>query len=218
MPQRQADSNSSSARTTYRGVARREQILRSATEMFIAHGYASVSLDAIVREVGGSKTNVYSQFGSKEGLFAAVVEAECAELLKRFKAMDIVNMPVAEGLKTLGRQLLAVLLNERHIAFQRMVISETGRFPELGRVWFANGPQQSREVIARFLRARQIKDELRAGDMSLAATFFHDTITFNPNLYAMLGMSPTPGEIDHYLSQAVESFLTGHAMTAHSRP
>ena len=37
-------------------------------------GYDGVSVDDIVREVGGSKTNVYSFYGGKDGLFLAVMD------------------------------------------------------------------------------------------------------------------------------------------------
>ena len=73
----------SRTRVTRRGLERKAQILEVATDMFLSHGFDGVSIDNIVLAVGGSKTNVYSQFGNKEGLFRAVIENLC-ELFLRF--------------------------------------------------------------------------------------------------------------------------------------
>jgi len=208
---REPVSTSRTTRTTSRGLARREQILGVATTMFLAHGYAGVSIDEIVKAVGGSKTNVYSQFGSKEGLFSTLVEALCADLLRDFQAMDLEGMELAQGLKTLASTLLAILLEERHLAFQRLIIAESGRFPALARVWLDSGPQQSRRIIARFLEARQRAGQLRVSDAMRAATLFHDMVVSNPTHLAMLGAPPSARDIDQFIDDVIDTFLHGHA-------
>lgn len=204
-------STSRTTRTTSRGLARREQILDVATTLFLANGYAGVSIDEIVKAVGGSKTNVYSQFGGKEGLFSTLVEALCADFLRDFRTMDLEGMDLAQGLKTLARSLLAILLEERHLAFQRLIIAESGRFPALARVWLDSGPQQSRRIIARFLEDRQHAGQLRAGDAMRAATLFHDMVVSNPTHLAMLGAAPGAPDIDQFLDDVIDTFLHGHA-------
>ncbi|UIP59389.1 TetR/AcrR family transcriptional regulator [Agromyces marinus] len=52
----------------------REQILRVATRNFADSGYAGVALEDLVAEVGLTRGALYHHFGSKHGLFAAVVE------------------------------------------------------------------------------------------------------------------------------------------------
>ena len=52
---------------------RREALLQAAAEVFFEQGYVATSIDAIIERAGGSKRNIYSEFGSKEGLFAAIV-------------------------------------------------------------------------------------------------------------------------------------------------
>jgi TetR/AcrR family transcriptional regulator, mexJK operon transcriptional repressor len=197
------------ARTTYRGVARREQILKTATVMFLERGYADVSVDEIVKAVGGSKTNVYSQFGNKEGLFAAAVETLCAEFLHEFKQLDLAHMNAEQGLKRIGKDLLGILLEDRHIAFQRLVIAESGRFPALGRVWFAAGPQQSRKLIAGFIESKLHEGTLRSVDPMIAATLLHDMLVSNPLYLALLGQRPNAKATLRHIDGVVDLFLLG---------
>lgn len=208
-PEQAAPPDARPARTTHRGLARREQILETATTLFLERGYADVSVDEIVKAVGGSKTNVYSQFGNKEGLFVAVVEALCADFLHDFKQLELAGMKPAPGLKRIGNRLLAILLEARHIAFQRLIIAESGRFPALGRVWFAAGPQQSRRLMAGFIAAKQQEGSLRAIDPMMAATLLHDMVVSNPLYLALLGQGPNAREALLHVDQVVDLFLLG---------
>lgn len=63
------------ARGPYRkGIRRREEIVRSATEVFAELGYAGGSLRAIAERVGTTSATLIQHFGSKDGLLAAVLE------------------------------------------------------------------------------------------------------------------------------------------------
>ena len=55
-------------------VRTRERILTQATAEFAARGYDSARVDAIARRCKVSKNMLYHYFGSKEGLFVAVLE------------------------------------------------------------------------------------------------------------------------------------------------
>jgi AcrR family transcriptional regulator len=72
-------------RRAYRSVKRAEQvaqtrrdILAIAGALFRAHGYAGVSMPAIAGESGVAVETIYRAFGSKAGLFTAVIEAAVA--------------------------------------------------------------------------------------------------------------------------------------------
>src|ERR1700760_3269307 len=52
----------------------RERILTQAMAEFAARGYDSARVDAIARRCKVSKNMLYHYFGSKEGLFVAVLE------------------------------------------------------------------------------------------------------------------------------------------------
>jgi AcrR family transcriptional regulator len=72
-------------RRAYRSTKRAQQvaqtrrgILATAGTMFREHGYSAASMPAIAREAGVAVETIYRAFGSKAGLFSAVVEAAVA--------------------------------------------------------------------------------------------------------------------------------------------
>lgn len=198
-------------RHTRRGDVKSEQIRSTATELFLRRGYDGVSVDEIVRAVGGSKTNLYNHFQNKEGLFVAIVKGLCEDLLASFVTIDVSALGVEDGLRSLGLALLDVLLQDQHLAFQRLIIAETGRFPALGRAWFESGPEKSRSIIAQFIEKQQRAGRLRPSDPHRAATLFHDIITFDLLLRAMLGDKPGEDEIRYRVDAAIDAFLHGFA-------
>ncbi len=201
-------------RRTWRGDKKSEQIRSTATELFLRDGYDSVSLDKIVRIVGGSKTNVYNHFGNKEGLFVAIVKGLCEDLLASFVTIDVSNLSVEKGLRSLALALLDILLQERHLSFQRLVIAESARFPALGRIWFESGPETSRSFIARFIEQQQRAGRLRRSDPHQSATLFHDMISFDLLHRAMVGDRPADDEVCQRIDAAIEVFLHGFGQTA----
>lgn len=197
-------------RVTKRGLERRGRIHEVAAAMFLERGYDGVSLDEIVKVVGGSKTNVYSHFGSKEGLFTAIVEDMCGNFLITLQGMEAATPDPAADLRAIAQALLAVLLDAEHVAFQRLIIAESGRFPAVARVWFDMGPQRARAVIARCIAFHQQAGRLRAADPHRMATRFHDMIVTNGLYLALLGAPPGPEETRLAIEEAVETLLWGY--------
>ncbi len=151
-------------RRTGRGAATCAALRAAAAEMFLERGYEGTSLDAVIARAGGSKTNVYGFFGGKEGLFLAVVEELCREIQLPLRALRLEEVPLREGLARLAATLLDTLLVPRHLGIYRLVIGDPGRFPALGPLWYAEGPQATRAIVERLVRTR-----LAAGDPAAEA-------------------------------------------------
>lgn len=65
----------STPRGPYRkGLRRRAQIIKGASELFAEHGYAGTSIRAIAEKVGLSPASLLQYFGAKEALLAEVLE------------------------------------------------------------------------------------------------------------------------------------------------
>jgi AcrR family transcriptional regulator len=194
-------------RTTYRGVARRVQILEIAKRLFLEHGYAGVSLDAVISNVGGSKTNVYSHFGSKEGLFTAVVTALCESFQHDFLALNLEGLSVANGLKLIGKTLLRNLLQEDHIAFQRLITAESGRYPALAEAWFQSGPMRSRAFIAEFLEKKRLAGAFKLQDTAICSDLFHSMLVFDPVHMGMIGKRFNAQAVDKHVDHCINILL-----------
>lgn len=198
---------------TYRGVALRELIVAEATDRFLERGYSAVSVEEIIQSVGGSKTNVYRHFGGKKGLFIEVIRSLASEFLEKVRSTEITGKTPSEGLRQVAHNLLAQLLDERHLAFQHLLIAEVQRFDELGKVWLESQDQQSGWVLAKFIYELQQKKQLRDVDPLLAATLFHNMLTYHPIHRAMAGLPLTAAELDTFIDEAVVVFIQGYGVS-----
>ena len=62
---------------------RREQLVRSAEQVFVAQGFAAASMDDVAETAGVTKPVIYDHFGSKDGLLAAVIARLGDQMLER---------------------------------------------------------------------------------------------------------------------------------------
>lgn len=117
-------------------------------------------MSGIAAQLGGSKGTLWSYFPSKEGLFTAVVD-RATETLRRH--LTVILNPEDEletALRRFCKQFLFKVTSEEAIALHRLVIGETGRFPELGRIFYERGPRQIQLLLAEFMVGAKIREEL----------------------------------------------------------
>ncbi len=188
---------------------KKKQILKVATDLFIERGYNGVSVDAIVKEVGGSKSTIYNYFGGKQALFRAIVEDLSQQILSPLTETNLENLPLREGLTAIGKQAMSVILSDRGVALLRMVIAQTQQFPELGELFFNAGPQSNWNRLSQYLDQQQQKGKLKPCDSYHAATQFIGMFLGIHHLQRLLGItdSPTQQEITEIVEDAVTTFL-----------
>jgi AcrR family transcriptional regulator len=71
------------ARVRMSRLQRREQLLDVGRQVLAAKGFDGTTIEEIAHRAGVSKPVVYGHFGSKEGLYAVVVDREMKQLLDR---------------------------------------------------------------------------------------------------------------------------------------
>ncbi|MCW0180215.1 TetR/AcrR family transcriptional regulator [Zavarzinia sp.] len=81
--------------------AREAQILQVAAEMFAAQGFHATSMDDVAAACGVTKPMIYSYFGSKPGLMAALLQRTGRELLAGLALMAAIPDPEARIRATL---------------------------------------------------------------------------------------------------------------------
>jgi AcrR family transcriptional regulator len=193
-------------RRTRRGEERDAQLRAHASEMFLERGYDGVSVDDIVREVGGSKTNVYNFYGGKAGLFLAVMDEMITDFLLPLAQLQLDGASLEDGLRKIATTVLGIILQERHLAFQRLVIAEALRHPQLGLSWYRQGPATAHAILAKFLASQQALGRVKL-DMApaRAAVLFHDMLVFDLINRAMMAIDggPTPDEVAATVDQSV---------------
>jgi AcrR family transcriptional regulator len=135
--------------TTRRGAETSRRILDAAAEEFARHGIAGARIDRITATAKTNKAQVYGYFGSKEGLFDAVMADKIDSTGVPFDANDLPGWAVAVYDQHLSRPDLARLMG-----WIRLEQRPTGRLFEN----FDFGPK-----LAAVTRA-QASGRLRAGD------------------------------------------------------
>ena len=83
-----------------RGEATREQILEAAGEVLRVQGGAATTTRAVAERAGVRLSLVHYHFGSRGGLFAALLERENARLLERQRALYAGPEPLADKWRT----------------------------------------------------------------------------------------------------------------------
>lgn len=133
--------------------AKAEQILGGAIEVFLTSGYAGTSMDRVAAQAGVSKHTIYNHFNDKEGLFNALIERL---VLRRFHIEFGCELPLNDPPEQVLRRLAMILLNLRedpeYIAFFRLLISESGRFPELAQLYYQKVIQEGNRVLSSYFR------------------------------------------------------------------
>ncbi|MBV8569419.1 MAG: TetR/AcrR family transcriptional regulator [Acidobacteriaceae bacterium] len=190
---------------------KQSEILNAATELFLERGYDAVSLDDILARVGGSKTTLYSYYGDKEGLFAAMVERTCQTKLAPLLALNLTDLAPAEGLSVIGHQFVSLVSNPEGRGVFRVMIAEAPRFPDLAAAFFARGPEAVIRTLRHHIEQWQKKGYLRCGNAEMMAVQFLGLMTGNFHLKNLLGLGERLSErqMKTWVGRGVEIFLEG---------
>jgi AcrR family transcriptional regulator len=190
---------------------RRSAMLAAAAEVFFEQGYAASSIDAVIARIGGSKRNIYNEFGSKEGLFTALVIETADQALSALAVEEIEGRDLRETLLELGRRLTAIYMSRTLIGTYRAIISEGQRFPDLARAFYEKGPGRTIERLTEVFEAARARGEAEIADCPMAANHFVAMIRDNIHLQVLLGLRPVPekAEAEASVAAAVDIFLNG---------
>jgi TetR/AcrR family transcriptional repressor of mexJK operon len=191
---------------------KRQAVLDAAAALFMAQGYETVSMDAVARAAGVSKATLYAYFTSKDQLFATIIGEACREKIAAGALLPSDVTDLREALTAFGGRLLRFFLGERALAIHRVVISESIRFPELGRAFYDNGPAALHRTFGDWLSEQTVAGRLAVPDPMMAAEQFVSMLRTCLFLRASLGLTPpTDAEIDATVAAAVNTFLKAFA-------
>lgn len=187
-------------------IGRRAALLRAARLCFLDRGFVRTSISDIIAIAGGSRATVYEEFGSKEGLFAALIAA----ILEQMHLPDIATGPPDVVLRQAGLNYMEQLMDPEALALYRVVSGESSHIRELGQAIFAAGPQAAAAALAVRFAAWKQTGVLDVDDPEKAATLFLAMVEGDLHRAAILwSRAPTGREIEDNVEAAVELFLSG---------
>lgn len=100
----------------------RRNIVEVATREFAQKGYGSARVDAIAARTRTSKRMIYYYFGSKEGLYLAVLEEAYGAIRRTEATLDLDALAPEEALRTLVGSTFDYY--QKHPEFVRLVMNE----------------------------------------------------------------------------------------------
>ncbi len=187
---------------------KREQILQGAMQIFLQQGYARTSMDQVAAQAGVAKQTIYSHFQDKEGLFTALIERVT---INHFY-IELGTEPLQGEPAVILRRLAEVLLNRmgdrEYIAFLRLVIAESERFPELAQLFTRTVLQRACQILCTYLESRP---ELRIPDpLATARIFFGSLAAFILAQEVLHGKYTIPMENER-LVESLVGLILGYA-------
>ncbi len=150
-----------------RGWSRRKQarpgeILGAALKTFAEKGFAATRMEDIATRAGVTKGTIYLYFPSKEDVFKNLVRETMGPALTGFEQ----NL---HGFSGSAREMLAMMISaiadflqdEERAALPKIIVAESGNFPELARFWrtevIDRGLGMLRYVLERGIKAGEFR-------------------------------------------------------------
>jgi AcrR family transcriptional regulator len=173
----------------------------------------------IAAKIGGSKATLYSYFPSKKDLFVAVIEDEVRRMFVPLFDMDETQGAFRTVLERFARRFIDTLLAADSVAFYRVVVAESARFPEVGQAAYRFGVQHGLDHLAGFFAAAMERGELRRADASVAVTQFLDLCSGELHRKRLFGVGGADDldAVERQVRNAVTTFLAAYGADEASR-
>ena len=191
--------------------ARRAQLIAVAEQLFLQHGFANTSVNAIVREAGGSLATLYAEFGSKESLFESVLSERAARFFPDESSAPNHALDAQAELRALATQMLKRMLSDDGLAVYRLAVHEAPRFPALRKALLDVGMPGLLGRTASYLQALAdrgaLKIESSTEDAWLAASRFIALVQGQIVFSAACGGTISARTRTTHMNDAMDAFL-----------
>lgn len=152
-------------------VSTKQDILTVATAEFARRGFSGARVDEIAEATLTTKRMIYYYFGSKEGLYLAVMESAYQVIRRLEQDLDIENLPPIDALRSLAESTYDH--HTSHRDFVRLVaienihhgemISQSEVIPDLNKT----AVQTLSRVLERGIDSGEFRDDIDALDLHM---------------------------------------------------
>lgn len=187
------------------------ELLDGALREFLKTGYGGTSISQIVKALGISKTTLYSRYPSKDALFRAIVSRQIERLSASTALQANGNwLEIGVGLRAYANRTLEISLTGELREVNRLIYSESPRFPELGAA-AAERTEIGVAQIAQFIRQCGRRDGVPARNPEgVAEAFIFMLRGWYVNVI-LSNAAVSPAAREAWVETAVHSLLSGRA-------
>lgn len=194
----------------------RALILAAAAEVFLECGFNAATVEQVAEAAGVAKRTVYNVYGDKEALFRATI-LRSIDTADRFSeslaaAVRDVADPVAD-LPSVGAALAETVLTGPVLPLRRLLVMESGRFPDLAAEYHDRAPRAVMRALAGLFAQLAARGHLRAGDPVMMSEHFAFLVMGADLDRGMFAPRPRrTTEIHRRARAGVEAFLRAYAV------
>jgi TetR/AcrR family transcriptional regulator, mexJK operon transcriptional repressor len=187
------------------------ELLAGALQEFLRHGYGSTSMAQIVKSLGISKTTLYSRYGSKAALFEAIISQQIKGLsVEAVLHRHGVPLGLEDGLRAYAVRTLEISFTGDLLQVNRLIYSESRRFPELG-IAAAERTEHGIRQISEFIAECAVRDGIPCRDPAgIAASFIFTLRGWYVNVM-LTNETVSPVAINRFAGQVVRTLLSSRA-------
>lgn len=190
--------------------ARHRELLDRALDHFLDKGYEQATVEGIAADVGMTKRTVYARYPEKRLLFLAAVSRAIDAYTVGDEAIGACETDdFEETLVNLAMLRIDLVATEQGQKLQRIVNTESYRFPEIFTEMFERGVRPTISFLARLLRRRAKAGELAIDDPGETAAAFMSLVVSGPVRLITAASPLSPQEIDRRVRFGVRLFLNG---------
>jgi AcrR family transcriptional regulator len=176
--------------------------------VIVERGYAEATMQAIADEARASKETLYSWFGDREALVAALIRANAdASAAAVTESLQTPAADAAQARATLvayGRGLLTLLTGPVSIALNRAAMGS----PALAAELLASGRHRVGPVVVGYLEQLRAAGLLAHSDGEQAFSLLYGLLIQDTQIRVLLGEdAPSAEEIEERAHRAVDRFL-----------
>lgn len=182
----------------------------AAEEAFLELGFSNATMDDIAARAGASKATFYKHFGSKEALLAEIVHSRIPDITEPTARAGGNDGRLQALLVEWGLQILRRVSAPRAMALYRLILAELPRAPELGRIFYEQGPVTFQRQLAALLRRATAEGQLDCRNPELAAMQLNSLIFGDSFGWAIVGQVEKPWDerrAREHVGEAVTTFL-----------
>jgi AcrR family transcriptional regulator len=130
---------------------KKEKILAGALRAFLSHGYAA-NMDTIAAEGGVAKQTIYTYFKDKESLFSALVDRLMDRFVLAGMTAELMEQEPTAFFRTITQIALQRMDDPEYVGLIRVIIAESGRFPELSELYLTRLVKPGIDSLAHYIR------------------------------------------------------------------
>jgi AcrR family transcriptional regulator len=199
-----------------RSDARPSELTAAAFALFAEQGFAATRLEDVATRAGVSKATIYRYFDSKDALFEAVVKSAIAPRFAEAEVLvDAFEGTSPDLLRTFFKVARGALAGPMP-ALLKMIVSESGTFPQLATLWADLVVSKMMGLVARIIARGIERREFRPVDLAVIGPIIAAPVVLLAVVKQTFSHTQMQFDGDRVLDQHLEILLRGLALDSES--